>query len=302
MATVLETSLPNLTHRGKVRDTYELGNRLLLMVATDRLSAFDFILPTAVPEKGIILANLSAFWFRKTAHIIPNHFVAMANDKDALRELSDIALIKALTPQLARRAMVVKKAVRIDIECVVRGYITGSAWAEYRDCGTIAGQLAPIGIKDGDPLPSPIFTPTTKALEGHDEPMSLQDVRTMVGPAMERNLKEKSIALYEFARDYARDRGIILADSKMEFGTIDGELILIDELFTPDSSRFWDATTYDAATSLPSFDKQFVRDWLITSGWDRRPPAPKLPRDIVVKTQKRYFEAFSRITGSSLTY
>jgi len=260
------------------------------MVATDRISAFDVVLPTGIPEKGAVLNQISAFWFEKTGHIIPNHFVALATDRDGL----------SIPAEIARRAMVVRKAERIDVECVVRGYITGSAWSEYRRQGTVSGQDMPSGLVEGDKFPEPLFTPTTKAEEGHDQNMTNQQVVDMVGPTMALQLEEASIAVYRYAHEFARERDVILADTKMEFGLIDGELTLIDELLTPDSSRFWDVAGYKPGQSQPSFDKQFVRDWLTDQGWDQSPPAPELAPNIVAKTGQRYLEAYQRLTGVKL--
>lgn len=297
MSTALEpvrdTNLPNRLYTGKVRDTYDMGDGLLLMVATDRISAFDVVLPTAIPQKGMVLSRLSAYWFEKTGNIVPNHLVAMAY------ESGNQAVPDNLPTEVAARAMVVKRANRIDIECVVRGYITGSAWAEYQAEGTVGGDAMPTGMREGDPFPEPLFTPTTKAETGHDMPMSLQDVRDMVGSEMAARLEDATRRVYEYARDDARAKGIIIADTKMEFGTLGDELILIDELLTPDSSRFWDAALYEPGKSQPNFDKQYVRDWLSASGWDREPPAPDLPPDVVDRTRTRYVEAYERITGQS---
>ncbi len=288
---VRDTSLPNRLYTGKVRDTYDMGDGLLLMVATDRISAFDVVLPTAIPQKGMVLSRLSAYWFEKTGHIVPNHLVAMAYDT------GNQAVPDNLPAEVAARAMVVKRANRIDIECVVRGYITGSAWAEYQAEGTVGGGAMPTGMREGDTFPEPLFTPTTKAETGHDMPMSLQEVRDMVGSEMATRLEDATRRVYEYARDDARAKGIIIADTKLEFGTLGDELILIDELLTPDSSRFWDAALYEPGKSQPNFDKQYVRDWLSASGWDREPPAPELPPDVVERTRTRYIEAYERITG-----
>ena len=294
------TDMPNLLHRGKVRDTYDIGGGCLLMVATDRISAFDVVLPTAIPQKGLVLSRLSAHWFRKTGHVVPNHLIAMASQADAPEVAATGASLPAdLAPEIAARSMVVRRAERIDIECVVRGHITGSAWAEYRAEGTVGGAPMPEGMREGDMFPQSLFTPTTKAEEGHDMPMSMDDVQDMVGDEMAAKLEDASRRVYEFARDEARSRGIIIADTKMEFGLLDGELILIDELLTPDSSRFWDASGFEPGKSQPNFDKQFVRDWLVNSGWDREPPAPELPPDVVDMTRARYVEAFERITGQA---
>ena len=300
---IIETPLPGRTHRGKVRDTYDLGGGRLLMVATDRISAFDVVLPTGIPDKGLVLNRISAFWFDKTAHIVPNHLICLADSPEAAPYLAGgngSGLADAVPAEVAQQAMVVKRAERIDIECIVRGYITGSAWSEYRRQGTVQGMEMPTGMVEGQPFPEPLFTPTTKAEEGHDENMSRQQVIDMVGPEMAARLEETSKAVYAFAEEYARGRGIILADTKMEFGTLDGELILIDELLTPDSSRFWDAEGYSPGRSQPNFDKQFVRDWLDEQGWDHEPPAPGLPEDVTARTTERYREAYVRLTGESL--
>ena len=291
MTAIIESGLPNLVYRGKVRDTHDFGDGQLLMVATDRISAFDVVLPTAIPDKGAVLCQLSAFWFHRTKDIVPNHMVALATD------LEDTSL----SPSLARQSMVVRKAERIDVECVVRGYITGSAWSEYRKNGTVSDHPMPAGLKEGDKFPEPRFTPTTKAEVGHDENMSFQDVVDMVGAETAERLSDTSKAVYNFAHDLALEKGIIIADTKMEFGFIDGVLTLIDELLTPDSSRFWDTAGYAPGKSQPNFDKQFVRDWLISQQWDREPPAPELPDEIVAKTRVRYLEAHRRLKGSELT-
>ena len=290
MVVIKESGLPNLVYRGKVRDTHDLGEGLFLMVATDRISAFDVVLPTAIPDKGAVLCQLSAFWFEKTAELVPNHFVALGESRPDL--VSD--------RELARRAMVVRKAERLDVECIARGYITGSAWSEYRKSGTVSGQPMAAGLREGDRFPEPLFTPTTKAEEGHDENMTKQEVESLVGHDMASMLADKTKEVYEFARKLALSSGIIIADTKMEFGLIDGELTLIDELLTPDSSRFWDAEGYAPGKSQPNFDKQFVRDWLDSQQWDHEPPAPELPEDIVEKTRQRYIEAAQRLTGAAL--
>ena len=290
MTTIRQSDLPDLIHRGKVRDTHELDSSTLLMVATDRISAFDVVLPTPIPEKGAVLNQMSAFWFEQTKHIVPNHFIALATDRSEL----------SVPSELARRAMVARRAERIDVECVIRGYITGSAWTEYRRSGTVSDHPMPSGLREGDRFPEPRFTPTTKAEVGHDENMSFQDVVDMVGIETADKLSETSKAVYNFAHDVALDKGIIIADTKMEFGFIDGHLSLIDELLTPDSSRFWDATGYAPGKSQPNYDKQFVRDWLDEQGWDHEPPAPDLPNDIVEKTHGRYLEAHRQLTETDL--
>ena len=291
MTTIRETTLPNRLYQGKVRDTYDLGEGLLLMVATDRISAFDVVLPTGIPEKGAVLCQISEFWFNKTAHIIPNHFVSLATDRSDLD----------LSHEIARRSMVVKRAERIDVECIVRGFITGSAWSEYRRSGTVAGQPMPEGLRDGDMFPEPLFTPSTKAEEGHDENITVAQMEDLVGKELTERLAQASIDVYATARDYAKEKGIIIADTKFEFGIIDGEISLIDEVLTPDSSRFWDMDGYAPGKSQPSYDKQFVRDWLDDAGWDHEPPAPELPGDVVASTAERYLEAYRMLTGNTLS-
>ena len=297
---IMETALPNLLHRGKVRDTYPLSGDRLLMVATDRISAFDVVLPNGIPSKGLVLNRMSAFWFDRTRHLLPNHFLALSDEPDVVSRFGGNGLLASLPPDIARQAMVVQRAQRIDIECIVRGYITGSAWAEYRRQGTVSGAPMPPGLVEGQAFPEPLFTPTTKAEQGHDQNMSTQEVIDMVGLGLARRLEEASKAIYLFALDYSRQRGIILADTKMEFGLVDGRIILIDELLTPDSSRFWDVAGYQPGRSQPNFDKQFVRDWLTSQSWNREPPAPSLPDDVVAKTAERYLEAYYRLTGMRL--
>ncbi len=297
---LIETGLPNLLHRGKVRDTYAIDDDLLLMVATDRISAFDVVLPNGIPGKGLVLNRISGFWFDKTTHLIPNHLVALADAEQAAPLLYGNPELAEISPELASQAMIVKRAERIDIECIVRGYITGSAWAEYRRQGTVSGKPMPAGLVEGMEFPEPLFTPTTKAEEGHDENMSDQEVEDLVGPEMAHRLAEASKSVYRFAHDYARERGIILADTKMEFGLLNGQLILIDELLTPDSSRFWDLEGYAPGQSQPNYDKQFVRDWLVEQGWNQEPPAPELPEEVIARTRERYMEAYRRLTGSEL--
>ena len=287
METVVETNLPNQSFRGKVRDGYDLGDDRLLIVATDRISVYDVVLPCGIPDKGVVLNLMSAFWFEKTADIVPNHFIEVV-EKDERH------------PFLARRSMVVRTADRIDIECVVRGYISGSAWEEYGKSGSICGISLPRGLVESEKLPEPIFTPTTKAEAGHDEPMTVDEVKTILGEERTDELIEKCVALYRYGHDYALARGIIIADTKMEFGLVDGELILIDELLTPDSSRFWEASLYQPGRSQPSFDKQPVRDWSVSTGWDKQPPAPVPTPDVIEQTTKRYREAYRRIVGREL--
>lgn len=291
MTTIMESPLPDLIYRGKVRDTHEMGDGLLLMVATDRISAFDVVMPNGIPDKGAVLCQLSSFWFAQTAGIVPNHLVALAVDREDV----------SASHEIARRSMVVKRADRIDVECVIRGYITGSAWSEYKKSGTVQDLPMQAGLQEGDRFPEPLFTPTTKAEVGHDENMSKQEVEDMVGVETAKLLEETTAKVYMAAHEIALEKGIIIADTKMEFGFIDGELTLIDELLTPDSSRFWDASGYAPGKSQPNFDKQFVRDWLNSQGWDHEPPAPALPDDVVSKTRERYLEAHTRLTGKSLS-
>jgi phosphoribosylaminoimidazole-succinocarboxamide synthase len=297
---LIETKLPNLLHRGKVRDTYLINDDLLLMVATDRISAFDVVLPNGIPNKGLVLNRMSAFWFEKTEDIVPNHLLCLADAPGVASRFGNNGLLANLTPELAQQAMIVRRAERIDIECIVRGYITGSAWSEYRRRGMVWGQPMPEGLLEGMPFPEPLFTPTTKAEEGHDQNMTEQEVINMVGPDLAHQLEQVSKAVYGFAHDYAKGRGIILADTKMEFGLLGGQLILIDELLTPDSSRFWDREGYQPGRSQPNFDKQFVRDWLTAQGWNQEPPAPLLPDDVVARTSERYLEAYYQLTGERI--
>ena len=295
-----ETNLPNFLHRGKVRDTYSIDESTLLMVATDRISAFDVVLPTGIPSKGQVLNRISGFWFGQTQDIVPNHLICLADAPEAAGNYGGTEVMASLPADLAPQAMVVKKAERIDMECIVRGYITGSAWAEYRRQGTVWGLDMPTGMVEGVPFPEPLFTPTTKAEEGHDQNMTPQQVIDMVGTDLARQLEEVSIAVYSHADRYAKEKGIILADTKMEFGLVDGQLILIDELLTPDSSRFWDARGYEPGKSQPNFDKQYVRDYLSEQGWNQEPPAPELPEEIVARTTERYLEAYRLLTGEPL--
>ena len=292
--------MPDRLHRGKVRDTYGLADDHLLMVATDRISAFDVVLPTGITDKGLVLNRISAFWFDKTKHIVPNHFVCLGDSPEAAQYIKGSSIAGLVSEEIASKSMVVKRAERLDLECVVRGYITGSAWSEYRRQGTVSGLDVGTDLVEGQAFPEPLFTPTTKAEEGHDENMSRQDVLDMVGFDMAHRLEETSISIFKWALDYARERDIILADTKLEFGVIDGQLTLIDELLTPDSSRFWDVQGYAPGKSQPSYDKQFVRDWLDNQGWDHEPPAPELPRDVVAQTTGKYQEAYFKLTGERL--
>ena len=297
---ILETQMPDKLHRGKVRDTYGLGGEDLLMVATDRISAFDVVLPTGITDKGLVLNRISAFWFDKTKNIVPNHFICLGDAPEAVKYLEGSGIAGSVSEDVARQSMVVKRAERLDLECIVRGYITGSAWSEYRRQGTVSGLDVGKGLVECQAFPEPLFTPTTKAEEGHDENMSKQKVLDMVGTDMARQLEETSITVFKWALDYARERDIILADTKMEFGIIDGQLTLIDELLTPDSSRFWDVEGYAPGKSQPSYDKQFVRDWLDEQGWNHEPPAPELPDEVVLQTSDKYQRAYFKLTGTRL--
>ena len=299
MPVLLTTDLPlPLFIRGKVRDTYDLGEYLLI-VATDRISAFDVVLPGGIPDKGKVLNQLSAFWFERTRDIVPNHVKEMVQDVRSIAQYR-AGGAGALPSNLAGRSMIVKKAQRIGVECVVRGYLAGSAWAEYQKSRTVCGISLAAGFKESQKLPYPIFTPTTKAETGHDEPISMPQMKKLVGEALADEIQEKSIEIYNHAADYALGKGIIIADTKMEFGLDEGRLVLIDELLTPDSSRFWEASRYKVGQSQASYDKQPVRDWLVDAGWNKEPPAPALPPGVVEATTKRYREAFERLTGTKL--
>ena len=287
MNAILTTDLPLPIHsRGKVRDTYRLSDRELLMVATDRISAFDVVLPTPIPDKGRVLNRLTHGWLSETTHLIRNH---VAGDQSISRELLDSQ------PDLRERAMRVVMAEPILFECVVRGYISGSGWKDYERTGSIAGDRLPVGLKESDRLPEPIFTPATKALTGHDENISRAELARRAGLELADTLEQASLALYRFGAQRALERGLILADTKFEFGLHDGEVILIDEVMTPDSSRFWDLERYRPGGPQPSFDKQYVRDYLEQIGWSKQPPAPPLPPEVVQGTSARYLEAMRRL-------
>jgi len=288
---VAQTVLPGIPFfaRGKVRDIYDLGDRLLL-VASDRISAFDVVMNEPIPGKGLVLTTLSAYWFEATAELLPNHYISI-DPAEFPTEL------QPFSAQLFGRAMLVKKAERLDIECVVRGYLSGSAWNEYRTMGTVAGLALSRGLKESDKLEKPIFTPATKSASGHDINISIEEMKPIVGAEVTETLVQKSIALYNFAEQRARSRGIILADTKFEFGLLNGEAILIDEVCTPDSSRFWPADSYTPGGPQPSFDKQYLRDYLLSVGWNKESPPPTLPTEVVAGTAEKYREAFTRITG-----
>ena len=288
--TMLRSSVEGLEllHTGKVRETYRVDDERLLLVATDRLSAFDVVFDQPIPDKGRVLTMLSAYWFDLLAPLGRTHFLsADAGDMPP----------GARTPDLAGRTMLVRRAERIDAECVVRGYLAGSGWAEYRQSGMVAGHHLPPGLREADRLPEPIFTPSTKAEVGHDETITREQLAEMVGGDLARQLEERSIATYRAGADRAEAVGLILADTKFEFGWIDGELALIDEVLTPDSSRFWDGEQYAPGASPASFDKQFVRDFVAASGWNKEPPAPELPEQVIAGTRDRYVTAYERVTG-----
>jgi phosphoribosylaminoimidazole-succinocarboxamide synthase len=290
---LLRTDFPTLPppRRGKVRDIYDFGHTLLI-VATDRISVFDVVLPTGIPGKGKILTQLSRFWFERTQELVRNHLVAV--DPQHYPEAC-----QPYRAVLAGRSMLVQKAEPLPVECVVRGYLAGSAWEDYRRTGRVCDLDLPAGLREAVPLEEPLFTPTTKAPQGmHDEPMSLATLRELVGPPIAGRLRDLSLALYTSGRRYADARGLILADTKFEFGLAGGDVILIDELFTPDSSRYWPRDGYQPGRPQPSFDKQFVRDYATGLGWDRQPPGPALPGEIVEKTRQRYLEAYHLLVGT----
>jgi len=288
-----KTELPfKLFKRGKVRDIYEIDDNLLI-VATDRISAFDFVLPDPIPNKGIYLTQLSIFWFEKMKKIIDNHLISgdVEDFPDELKDYRDV---------LDKRSMLVTKTEVIPVECIVRGYLSGSGWKEYQKKGEICGVKLPKGLRESEKLDEPIFTPTTKAEKGHDMPITFEQLKDIVGKETAEKLRDLSIEIYEKARDYAYQRGIIIADTKFEFGVKDGEIILVDELLTPDSSRFWPLDKYEPGKPQPSFDKQYVRDYLTSTGWDKNSPPPHLPEEVIRETEKRYREAFERLTGKRL--
>jgi phosphoribosylaminoimidazole-succinocarboxamide synthase len=291
---VYRTEFPDLTlrGRGKVRDVYDLGDELL-MVATDRLSAFDYVLPNPIPDKGKVLNQTAGFWFERTRDIIGNHVISLDVDEfpENVREHADV---------LGGRSTLARKLEMLPVECVARGYLVGSGWKEYRADGTVCGIPLPEGLREADALPAPIFTPATKAETGHDINISFEETAKIVGAEMAATLRDKTLELYGAAVDYARGRGIIIADTKFEFGLDDGELVLADEILTPDSSRFWPAEQYAPGGSPPSFDKQFVRDYLESIGWNKQPPVPELPDEIVQGTRDRYLEIFRILTGREL--
>jgi len=292
-APVLETSLEDLpVRRGKVRDIYELKDQLL-MVSTDRISAFDWVIPTGIPDKGRVLTQISAFWFDMLD--APNHLLSLELDGADLPASTDLA-------PLVGRSMLVRKCEVVPIECVVRGYLDGSGWKEYQTTGEVCGIKLPAGMRQGDKLATPIFTPATKEESGHDINISFERMVEIVGAETATDLRDRSIDIYQRGAAYALGRGIIIADTKFEWGWFDGEVILIDEVLTPDSSRFWPADKYAPGGSQPSFDKQFVRDWLSTTDWDKNSPPPPLPADVVAKTREKYIEAYEQLTGKTFAW
>jgi phosphoribosylaminoimidazole-succinocarboxamide synthase len=275
-----------LLRRGKVREVYASGDRALL-VASDRLSAFDCVLPDPIPGKGEVLTALSAFWFQRL-DFVPNHFITV--DPKAFP-----AELKNFAAALSGRATLVRRTKPLPVECIVRGYLAGAAWEEYRERGTVGGHEVPRGLREASKLPQPLFTPTTKAASGHDEPITWEQCRSLLGDDLAHQVREESLEVYDHGRAHAEHAGVIIADTKLEFGLVDDELLLIDECLTPDSSRFWPADQWEPGKHPPSFDKQFVRDWLLQSGWNRQPPAPHLPPDIIAQTAAKYREAYERL-------
>ena len=295
-ATLLQTSLPDLslTRRGKVRDVYAVDDERLLIVATDRISAFDCVLPTPIERKGEVLTALSQFWFDKLGHVVANHLLTsdISQMPENIRRHADV---------LARRSMLVRRADVFPVECVVRGYLVGSGWKDYLKTGEVCGHKLPENLVESAELPEPLFTPSTKAEVGHDENISEAQVRDILGADATALLRDTALRLYSEARNYARERGIIIADTKFEFGLDkNGELVLVDEVLTPDSSRFWPADQYQPGRSQPSFDKQFVRDYLETLDWDKKPPAPAIPPEVARATTERYVEAYKLLAGKEL--
>ena len=286
---VLETSLAGISvRRGKVRDIYDLGDQLLL-VSTDRISAFDWVLPSGIPDKGRVLTQIAAFWFDRLGE--PNHLITVDVDQMDLPPDADRA-------SLAGRSTLCRKTRVVPIECVVRGYLAGSGWKEYQQSGTVCGIQLPDGLTECAQLPEPIFTPSTKAESGHDENISFEQMIEVVGQDVAEELQRRSLDIFQRGTEYAQERGIIIADTKFEFGEVGGQLLLIDEVLTPDSSRFWPADQYQPGQGQPSFDKQFVRDWLSATDWDKNSPPPALPEEIVTKTRAKYVEAYEQLTGT----
>lgn len=290
---LLETDLPNRWRRGKVRDTYDLGDKLLI-VATDRISAFDVVLDGGIPRKGEILTRLSAWWFDRIKEVVPNHFLALITKENA-----DLVPLP-LDERYYGRSMLVRKAERLDAECIARGYLSGSGWKEYQRSSSVCGIPLPPGLVESSQLPEPIFTPSTKAEVGHDENISYEQLEELVGEASANAMKRRTIAVYEYGSTVARERGIIIADTKFEFGLWNEEVILIDEVLTPDSSRFWPAETYRPGGPQPSLDKQPIRDWMSATGWKDGDPAPQIPGDVAQATSERYQKLYRAMTGEDL--
>lgn len=290
---LLESSLPGIpVRRGKVRDIYDFGDRLLF-VATDRISAFDWVLPTGIPDKGRVLTQISRMWFDRLE--VPHHLLSMNLDDVPLPDDADREALEG-------RSMVVRKTEVVPIECVVRGYLAGSGWKEYQQSGSVCGIALPAGLQQSEKLPEPIFTPATKAEEGHDINISFEEMSRQIGEELARKLRRLSLDIYQRGADYAADKGILIADTKFEFGRVGDDILLIDEVLTPDSSRFWPVDLYRPGGSPPSFDKQFVRDWLETTDWDKNSPPPPLPDEIVAKTREKYIEAYERLVGGSFPW
>lgn len=287
---LLQSEIPGVpVIRGKVRDVYDFGDRLLF-IATDRISAFDWVLPSGIPDKGRVLTRISEFWFERLG--VPHHLLSM--------NPCDVPLPAGIDSEpLVGRSMVVRKTKVFPVECVVRGYLSGSGWKEYRRDGAVCGVTLPAGLRESDRLEQPIFTPATKAATGHDENIPYDTMEQNVGHEAARQLRELTLSIYAKASEYARTRGIIIADTKFEFGELDGQIYLIDEVLTPDSSRFWPAAQYQPGGPQPSYDKQFVRDWLETTPWDKNSPPPALPQDVILKTRQKYLDAFERLTGQT---
>lgn len=314
---LLKLELPGITKlkSGKVREVFDLGDQLLF-VATDRISAFDCVMPNGIPRKGEVLTQISYFWFAQTAGIVENHLTGnpelltrtetLTATGKVVKETQRVAFppwpaaLREYRDLLGRRSMVVKKTQPLAIECVVRGYLSGSGWKDYQKTGCVCGIKLPAGLRDSSRLPEPVFTPATKAETGHDENISFEQACGIVGQDIAEKARDLSLKIYSFAAEYALKRGLIIADTKFEFGLRDGKLILIDEVLTPDSSRFWPADKYEAGRGQPSFDKQFVRDYLETLSWNKQPPAPALPPDVIAKTTEKYLDAYQRLTGRSL--
>lgn len=290
---LLDSDLPNCLHRGKVRDTFDFGDNLLI-VATDRISAFDVVLPNGVPRKGEVLSRLSAWWFERIKEVVPNHFIALITKENA-----DLIPF-ALGPEYFGRSMLVRKAKRLDAECIARGYITGSGWKEYQRSGSVCGIQLKEGLREAERLPEPIFTPSTKADIGHDENIDYETLESIVGDDAANAMKLRTLAVYSYAHTVALERGIIIADTKFEFGYWNEEVILIDEVLTPDSSRFWPLDGYRAGGPQKSFDKQPVRDWMSASGWKDGDPPPSMPADVIAATTERYMAAYKALTGENL--